>query len=282
MWFLAAMPMLVVAFRKEYLPAYLDCFMAVLVVYATALIFEMMLGVKYNEVNYYIAWRDSWASSWPVLDPNNAAAIINVGLIPSFYMALRKRKWFIPFTLFAVAMFSTGSKAGPIASLIACGILFYEWGGWYLSFIFYPIMLVPFLFFDKLAASFANRLPIWKASMPLLGVHPLTGLGLGSFGYYYNQVRTETETGGRYAHNDLLQFAIEGGIPLAIVFCVLIGVIWFTTNKNNIVSACALLAVLLQSMVEFQFYVPATSLLVGLAVAYHQMCYKSKLVTIKA
>ena len=92
---------------------------------------------------------------------------------------------------------------------------------------------------------------------------------MGTFGTYYQQVRIETDTGGWYAHNDILQLAIEMGFPAVLVFCELFSIVAVTTTRRNIVSACVLLALFLQAMVEFQFYVPAVSIIAGLALAHH-------------
>lgn len=263
MWVLAAMPMLALSVRQENIKAYLDAFLAVLVIYACGLIWQMIMHIQFTSYNYS-------GYAWPMLDPNNASAVINAGLIPSFYMALRKPKWFLPFAIFALAMLATNSKAGALAGGLSCAILIYEYCG------DIPILLsllcgLPFVprIIDLCTKSIDDRLPIWKASLPLLTIHPFTGLGLGSFGYYYSQVRTENYTGGWFAHNDALQLGIEVGLPAALILVSLFFMVMKTTNRNNIPSMCVLLAIFLQSLVEFQFYVPAVSLVAGLGLAYH-------------
>jgi hypothetical protein len=74
-----------------------------------------------------------------------------------------------------------------------------------------------------------------------------------------------------YAHNDLLQFAVEMGVPAALAFC---GMAWAAaraTCRQNIVSGAVLAALFLQALTEFQFYVPAVSLLAGLALGWHNL-----------
>lgn len=284
-WILAAMPMMAICMRKEYLPAYTDAFMAVLVLYACGLIIQMMLGVHYTVYEYGIPCRSFRAAAWPMIDPNNAACVINCGLIPAFYMALRKPKWFVPAAIFSVALFGTGSKAGAIAGAISCAILTYEqFGSLPLLLLCLPALaLTPHILHPMCDAASApsaaqlimkastDRLDIWKTSLPLLGVHPWTGLGLGSFHYYYEQIRQATDQDVYFAHNDVLQFAIEMGIPSAFIFLVLVAHVFDKTVRKNIAAACVLLAIFLEAMAEFQFYVPAVSLLAGLALAYHRL-----------
>ena len=284
-WMLAAMPMMALCLRKENIPACADAFMAVLVLYACGLILQIVLGVHYTVYEYALPCRSFRAAAWPMIDPNNAACAVNCGLIPSFYMALRKPKWFVSFVLFAVALFATGSKAGAIAAAVACLILIYEQFGFLpVLFLCLPALAAaPYILHPMcdapsapnaahlIAKASLDRLQIWKTSLPLLTFHPWTGLGLGSFHYYYEQVRRAADIDVYFAHNDVLQFSIEIGIPCTIVFIILGARIFDTTTRKNIVSACMLLAVFLEAMVEFQFYVPAISLLAGLALAYHRL-----------
>jgi O-antigen ligase len=133
----------------------------------------------------------------------------------------------------------------------------------------------PFLaLLPRLAGSMGStinaRMDMWTASLPLLWKAPLTGLGFGTFSYYYDQVRTEHLTGGWYAHNDYLQIAIENGFPALLVLCFLLITVAATTRRKNLVSFCVILMLTLQAMVEFQFYLPCISIIAGLALAYHR------------
>jgi hypothetical protein len=124
--------------------------------------------------------------------------------------------------------------------------------------------------FDIAICSFWNRFPIWDTSMKLFHMMPWTGSGIGTFGYYYQRMRYEHYTAGWFAHNDLLQFAIELGWPCALVFVALILSVVATTQKVNIVPAAILLSTFMQSCVEFQYYVPAISVLTGATLAWHR------------
>lgn len=103
----------------------------------------------------------------------------------------------------------------------------------------------------------------------MLEVRPLFGLGLGTFYHYYQVARTEFYTAGWHSHNDMLQIAIEMGFPALAVFMTVFGTALVRTNRANLLPGCILLGILLQSMTEFQFYIPAVSVLAGMALANH-------------
>lgn len=277
MWVLAAMPLIGLSMSRKALKPCLVALLALLALFAAGLIAQMLLQVQYTNYNYHLEWRSAGAMSWPLVDPNNAACVLNFGFLPCIWKGLRDRRWLVLAALFAFALFATASKAGAGAAAVGVTLLLFErfWGGVHTG----AVSLIAFFFglfatFNipvSVLSSFSARLPIWKASWPLFWALPYTGLGLGSFGAYYSQVRTEHETGGAFAHNDLLQLGIEMGIPALVVFCALLLTIVATTNRKNIASMALILATFLQAMVEFQFYVPPVSILMGFAVAYHRL-----------
>lgn len=276
MWNLASLPILALTMRKEYLKSFLIAALAVVTVYAVGLIIQMLLHVQYTNYNYPIWFRGSPAVAWPLLDPNNAAAIVNMGLIPCFYLAMRDKRWFALVGIFSFALFATASKMGAIAGSVACIILLAHRFRCTIStaliFIFAAVLgVMEAAGNSAFQYSLSTRLMIWKASWPLLFISPIGGLGLGTFPYYYAQVRPpeDTANGGFFAHNDLLQLAIEMGWPAACVFVAMMVVVFVKTTGKNIVAMCAMLAIVMQSMSEFQFYLPSVSLLMGLAMSYH-------------
>jgi O-antigen ligase len=220
MWTLGAMPMLALCLRRENLKHYYGVFLAVITLYACGILVQMWLHTETTAFNY------EGRHSWPLLDPNNGAAVLNLALIPCFYVTLRRANWsalcgFLCLIL-AAALIGTGSKAGLAAATIGCGLLVIH--RFHQSLIFWCAVLTLgseaalFLFlnphlFEVMADSFMDRIPIWSASWPLAQIRPAFGLGLGSFGYYYARVRQEGYTLGWHCHNDMLQFAIEMGLP---------------------------------------------------------------------
>ncbi len=275
MWFLTAMPMLALCLHKDALPDYYKAFFVVFLIYALNLLVQVVLGVHYTTIDYRI--YDTYTEkTWPLLDPNNAAAILNIGLIPSVWMATHKKKWWLVAGIFSLALISTCSKAGITAAVVASIImLMYRYR---LSFAtvatlagvaLIGLLLAPDVLLVAIHGSVDARIPIWEASAPLALLQPLRGIGLGQFYLHYQHVRTEVGTAGFYAHNDLLQFVIEMGFPVALVFCLLAAAIARRTWTGNAVSGCVMLAVGLQALVEFQFYLPAISLALGVALAHH-------------
>jgi hypothetical protein len=283
MWILAAMPSLALCLRREHLKPYLVCFGAIIACYALGLIVQAYLGAHYTYYNF----EGKDGRSWPLLDPNNGAAVLNLALIPSFYMALTRPKWFAAVAVFVMALYITRSKAGALAAVAGCSLIMaqrHRWRfiipalGMVCAGIIYAHYCKPWVLIGLLE-SFLVRFPIWEGSLPLLSVFPLTGLGMGTFGHYYAQTRVEQFTSGWWAHNDILQFAIELGIPAASIFCFLAVAVIVTTRKTNIASAAAMLAVFLQAMMECQLYTPCICLLMGLALAHHHLtCRPEKMI----
>ena len=273
MWILAALPMLALSMREENLHSYCVATLIVLTGYALLLIGEMLLHTQYTFYSVAIRSQDRLAASWPLLDPNNAGCIMNFGLIPCFYLGLRNPKWFALVGIFAFALFATASRTACFCGALSCLILVFEFCPVAMAILPVAgfILLIDFphsIFHDP---SLLIRFAIWKISAQLLTIHPLTGLGLGTFWGYYNQLRIESDTYGSYAHNDVLQVAVECGIPIAVVFSVLIVSYLAMTRRCNIASGCVIISVFLHSLMEFQFYLPSLSILAGTAFAYHRI-----------
>ena len=292
MFTLAATPLLGLTLPKD-LGWYLRAFGGVILLYAIAIIFQFIFNIHaYDIFLYDYHWFDEHhpAPAWPLIDPNNTAAVLNCALIPCFYNIIHPlngmdknrdtqypiRLAFIFLTLiFSIALLFTASKAGIAVAVLMCSFLYiFERGyKWWLSLLAVGIIDQISVSWHVITVAFQNRWQIWVAAAPLVAISPWSGLGMATFPYYYNQLKTEHFTAGFWAHNDLLQIAIEMGIPALIVFLCLWGVVLINTSRKNIVSACVLMGVFLQSLVEFQFYVPPIAILCGLALAWHEENY---------
>ena len=275
MFILLGMPVMSLCISSAQLRLFLQTSLIVLTLYALVLIAEMVFHVRYTDYGIDVPSRMAIASSWPLLDPNNAACLMNFGLIPCFYLGLRDKRWFTWFAVFAFALYGTNSRTGAICAAIACYILLVERYSQALAVI--PFAVIGALLYvnehgvPDMPDSLLVRYNIIHASLPLLTLKPFTGLGLGTFGYYYAQLRTETSTAGVFLHNDFLQLAIEMGLPCILVFLALFLTVLVTTTHRNVVALAVCIAVLIHSMMEFQFYLPSISLLMGLALAYHRI-----------
>lgn len=272
MFILAAMPSLALCLRSEHIKPYAWCFGSIIVLYAAGLVVQQYFNMSYT------MYSTEDRRAWPLLDPNNGACLINIALIPCVYMTFfRDLRWIFVVAVLAAGIYCTGSITGIFGAMVATGIISSIRFGWrfmIFSTIMSAINLAAVFVYrpewvDLAELKLSTRFPIWESSWSLLSLRPLGGLGLGTFGSYYQQIRTETLTGGWFAHNDALQFAVEMGIPAALVFIALCLSIFITTRRENLVSGVTFLAVFLGAMVEFQFYVPAISLPMGLVLAYH-------------
>lgn len=290
MWILVAFPLLALSVHREDLHQHLKYFYITIMIYALGLILQMYLGVKYTNYTYV-------GRAWPMIDPNNASAVINFALLPSLYLALRKPKWLISVIILLIAMYATHSRGGMAAFAIGGLILLWErYGrrvGIGLSVFALVIMVSVAIWKPELINldSYHNRLAVWSATidgMLELGDswyysdtrNPVLGYGLGSFHYIYELFRTEYITSGFFAHNDLLQFWVELGNVGVLIFIALIYGTFLATHRGNIVSGAVMAALLFQAMIEFQFYVPAISLLMGLAMAHHLLNLKKECVNV--
>lgn len=274
---LATTPTLALCLRREHIRPYCYCFGGVIALYAGGLFLQMEMGVVYDNYNL-IDDNLRHRYAWPLLDPNNAAVIIDMMLIPLVWLGLFKRRWWTLIIMILIGgMVATGSKTGVACLGLAIIIMtcarygagwFYAWLAAVGAAVAWVFVYTPERIADA-ATAFATRYPLWDISWQLMWVRPWLGLGMGRFGYYYQHTRTETYTGGSFAHNDLLQLGVEMGIPFLLLFCALVVTIARRTWRGNMVSGLAMLAMFIASMVEFQFYTLSISMLNGLALGFH-------------
>lgn len=277
MWVLMAMPMLALCLRKENLKHYIWAFGSVIFLYACGIVAQMITHTQFDPAggNRY---------GWPLLDANNAACVVNIALIPMIFIARKSLCWWPVAALLALALYATGSKTGIAAAAIGEAILFAsEYGA---QVILYSIaagaVILTSVFFyrpDLIVMSMDAiqiRFPIWWCAWLALKDNIFIGMGLGTFGMFRIQSGSELYIPPTYAHNDLLQFSVEMGVPAAIIFCLLIVAVATSTHRGNRIPGVVAMVVFIQSMMEFQFYVPAVSLAMGLVLGSHILLTKEK------
>ncbi len=75
--------------------------------------------------------------------------------------------------------------------------------------------------FTHAQTSTSNRLFLWHEAFMLITQHPLLGIGLEQFHYYYNDLiisqSTQLNQHGISVHNQYLEWAMESGIPWLLV-----------------------------------------------------------------
>lgn len=112
----------------------------------------------------------------------------------------------------------------------------------------------------------SGRFAVWIDTIRLAGAFPVTGSGLGTFGSVYPLYRSgEVRRFYRHAHQDFLQMAAEGGL-IGVVCLILLAVPVLVGAGRGLANlqgplangfAAGLGAVLLHSMIDFPFHIPA-------------------------
>jgi len=188
------------------------------------------------------------------------------------------------FLFFIAAIFATGSRGGLLSAV--CGMAFVahikyrKWG----LISFFVILLALFVVTPegRLAGmakisggdSYAVARPkIWMSAVEIIKERPLTGTGPGNFGLLFFKHRFEGTTSvarygkiTRFAHNEFLQAAAECGI-FCLIFFVWIWVVIFRSYRYSVASSAALTAVAAHSLFDFNFHLPAVSVMTVLLAA---------------
>lgn len=280
MWTLLAMPLVAISLKKHDLRAHIIGFGIVLTIYAMTLSAQKIGGFNLNPL--YPGGR----MSWPLLDPNNAAAMMNMAFTPVVWLALFKGRRYFPLAaLFAFALYATGSRTGlGAAALGAVTILSWKYGAkaWLISILAGVVIAVAvFEFRPDIIVSAVDavtiRFPIWWGGWHLMWREPLRGIGLGYFGHSIVAQGDTVYVMPAFAHNDPLQFAVEMGIPVGLVFIALVAGVVLHTRRENALSGLTLLVVFIQALMEFQLYLPCISIGMGLALACHIINRKERL-----
>ena len=126
-----------------------------------------------------------------------------------------------------------------------------------------------------------GRGAIFQSSLPMVGEHPLLGMGLGSYDTrMYHYISEKIQNAPLFAHSDYLQFIIEWGIiGFILLLLLLANMIWgvfktmryFAQKGSNssrdssraalfLGAAAAMVAIMLHSFVDFNMHVPANAL----------------------
>ncbi|HEY6079510.1 MAG TPA: O-antigen ligase family protein [Polyangiaceae bacterium] len=120
-----------------------------------------------------------------------------------------------------------------------------------------------------------GRLFLWRAALFIVGEQPLSGAGLGGYPYAYGRAAAALIDGDPavfmplasvdFAHNDLLQFAAEGGLVtaaafVAVVVAVLVGAHRRSDPLSRAVGA-AVAALVVNGLADSPLRVPSTFVL---------------------
>lgn len=137
--------------------------------------------------------------------------------------------------------------------------------------------------YDVAQASWLRgRLFLWRAALILIGKHPLTGVGLGGYPAAYGDAAATVIDGDPaafmplssidFAHNDLLQFAAEGGLLTAAAFVAVVVVALSSAHRRGDPLAravgAAVAALFVNGLADSTLRVPATFALFFFLVAW--------------
>lgn len=218
-------------------------FYAILLLFAANLLVQQFFFE--GALNYY-----DDRESWPVLNPNNAACLVNIGLAYSMIT----RRYAAAF-VFIAALICTESMAGFLTAyaVIYCTIRHKA-----RHLMLLPLLALPFVWVQALDA-FADRPLIWLSTLQMIADYPL-GVGFGNFAAAYANYRIEGMTSGMFAHNELLHIAAETGIAGAVLMAAFVLFTVLGGSRHNRAFLPCLLPVLLHGLPEFAYYHPAIAL----------------------
>jgi hypothetical protein len=196
----------------------------------------------------------------------------------------------LPFAVCLLATLLTGSRAGVVLAMIGLvlGFTLFFWrdmprragpltaiavGG-----------LITLVFLQTLGGNVSNRfnesgltdpgrMETYRAIIRMIGDRPWLGTGLGTFAWSFPPYRTGNMFGiWDRAHNTFLEFAVEGGLLLAVaiaagwLFILIILIRGVKTRRRDTTLPVAALTVaiicLLHSLIDFSLQIPGFAILV--------------------
>lgn len=242
----------------------------------------------------------------PLRDPGNYLTLVYLVGIPWLLFSLKRDwgRWSSVLSaalifMFAVAILATQMRFGMlvVVGMLSCGLL---------AFIFrfdvnrtslvaasaaILMALAAYMLLDLpgLASSFAEnstavseanpRLLIWQAALQAVTeLGGINGTGLYTFSVLYPLFRSPLEQGtsGVLVHNDLLQFALEGGVWLALPLLCLFAWVAYVLFRRIVLQRLlgmrsgmllALAVAFVHSLLNFVFYVLPLVIVVGVMLA---------------
>jgi O-antigen ligase len=145
----------------------------------------------------------------------------------------------ISIILTCVALLWTYTRSAWIGAVCAVTLLGYLRGKkfsffFFLLFVFLAVFVFQPAIFDRSLSVFSTkenmeRLYTWESTLNMIKDHPLTGIGKGNYSKFAPDYRSKYNfdfSSRAHAHNNLLQAAVEGGIPSLLCFLWLWGVIF--------------------------------------------------------
>ena len=247
-----------------------------------------------------------WAVG-PLVDRNVFAALMNLLWFPAVYLFLANKppsnyKLYIllgiGLFMISTALFATSSRGGIGVWLILQPVML--WAGWVYTKSKQPLLIIICItiaaylvsalvlnssvadrtFVLTQDASTNARIMLWQSSIKMSLTHPFLGVGWGTFVGYYPAFRLplENSTAGLFAHNDYLQFAVEGGVFAFLLLAGLLSGICLQLKRSlkraeeaagleSVALLLGVLAIFIQASVNFIFYFAFMNIIVGVYLA---------------
>jgi len=230
----------------------------------------------------------------PIVYHNHWAAFVEVVLPIALYQAFRRNSTSLLYAGMAAALYASviasASRAGTIltsAEIVGVALLMAMRGfatgravaG---AFLRMAILLAAFTtvvgwtrVWDRLVMPdpMSGRREFNISSLHLIAAHPLTGTGLGTWPTVYPQYAViDVGALANQAHDDWLQFAVEGGIPFGLVMFSLF--LWSVGPAFRTIWGLGVVCVFLHAAVDYPFSRPALGSWPILVIAMLASCQK--------
>lgn len=216
------------------------------------------------------------ARSWRVLVQSSVEAIFRRGIWSTLFVALVSSALLLTHSrggavatmlgaaAMVVAIFAAPSLSGPgrwtIAALVGAGAIV-------------MIVVAGSGLLNRVSASaseFGGRSGIYEGTIAAIKDHPILGTGLGSFQYVYPVYQSQSETRLiEYAHDEYLQNMLELGIPAALTFYLMLGILVMhcfagavRRRRNAIYPSVAVgvsILAIAHTTIDFSLQIPAIS-----------------------
>jgi O-antigen ligase len=212
----------------------------------------------------------------PFVSRNQWGAFVEIGLPMALYQALRSRRHGFLYGAMAATLFASvvagASRAGTALCTLAIvavpllarrkGVL-HQGGGWLLARILamaaaFVLVVGPGAVWDRFFQPdpYALRREFLLSSLAMIKQHPLTGFGLGTWATVYPQFAlVDPGLWANRAHNDWIQWAVEGGGVLLTAWAVIAA--WAARRAIRTVWGFGVLLVLAHCWVDYPFSLPA-------------------------
>jgi hypothetical protein len=179
--------------------------------------------------------------------------------VPKRFSFSKRVPIWVPAWMLAAGL-ASGSRAGAILLLAEAGVVLGLISGRRAAakFIAWTLLLAAVAGAGTLVGRFAEKDP-WRyrreiaaSTLHLIADHPWRGYGLGTYAYVYPAYATfDIGAVVEHAHNQWLEWASEGGIPLALVWLML--ALGMSVRAVRSVWGIGILAAFLHALVDYPF-----------------------------